>query len=486
MKFYIYIYQMKKFGTLRKKRKRRKKSRKKHNRRKRHNTRHKKRKRRRNTRRRKKRQRGGEVVKCDKCKNQFDDYDPAAGRTVYECPYCKAEQCPHCQKWFDRENLLICPHCSEGDECGTCQISFVVDPRSTAANPHSKVGNKFPPQCPACARNDDPDFLEALRSAGWMRLRDDEEKKAFNLRYGTGGGGGGGGGGTAAQQQQFDSMLETFKPMQGDETTVGGGGGGGGGDAAAQDMQFSFPIPHARVGEGAVAQNMQFSFTFPSGETTAGGGGGGGGGAARVWRASHKNLYDRVMRGKVRRAVFAAARLTDNEAAMLSDAPATLTKLNLYSNQIGDKGASALAANTTLTQLNLGNNQISDEGATRLAANTTLTKLNLSGNQIGDEGATALAANETLTMLNLRNNRISGAEKVKMRRVMGDRVRFAQRNLFPTLQQQLGEKQRQQQLQRRRQLLKFNLTKTTPKKCDEIVRKNPHPSYNKDLPWDIL
>ena len=47
------------------------------------------------------------------------------------------------------------------------------------------------------------------------------------------------------------------------------------------------------------------------------------------------------------------------------------TSLDLYDNNIGDEGATALAEalkeNTTLTTLNLASNKIGDEGATALA-----------------------------------------------------------------------------------------------------------------------
>jgi Ran GTPase-activating protein (RanGAP) involved in mRNA processing and transport len=71
-----------------------------------------------------------------------------------------------------------------------------------------------------------------------------------------------------------------------------------------------------------------------------------------------------------------------------------ITSLDLGLNQIGAKGAIALAKvlehNTTLKTLILWNNQIGDEGAKLIAeylkGNTTLTELNLGGNQIGNKG----------------------------------------------------------------------------------------------------
>ena len=69
---------------------------------------------------------------------------------------------------------------------------------------------------------------------------------------------------------------------------------------------------------------------------------------------------------------------------MSEDYP-TLTDLNVYSNRIGDSGASALAEvlkmNMTLTMLNVGGNRISAAGANAVAealkVNNTLTTLNV-------------------------------------------------------------------------------------------------------------
>ena len=88
---------------------------------------------------------------------------------------------------------------------------------------------------------------------------------------------------------------------------------------------------------------------------------------------------------------------------------ATLTSLDVSSNQIGDAGAQALAANTTLTSLDVSYNQIGGAGAQALAANSALTALNVSSNHIGGAGAQALAANTTLTALNVRGNNIGNA-----------------------------------------------------------------------------
>ena len=68
-----------------------------------------------------------------------------------------------------------------------------------------------------------------------------------------------------------------------------------------------------------------------------------------------------------------------------------LTSLDLGSNQIGDAGATAIAAilpSTQLTSLDLWYNQIGDVGATAIAAilpSTKLTSISLWNNQIGDD-----------------------------------------------------------------------------------------------------
>ena len=117
--------------------------------------------------------------------------------------------------------------------------------------------------------------------------------------------------------------------------------------------------------------------------------------------------------------------LSDQVAAGLASAlefNATLTSLNLASNNIGDEGATKLARclrlkNNTLKCLDLDSNKIGVAGAMQLSEclriNTALKSLCLSSNRIGDAGATRLArclcANKTLTNLRLGHNRISNA-----------------------------------------------------------------------------
>ena len=102
----------------------------------------------------------------------------------------------------------------------------------------------------------------------------------------------------------------------------------------------------------------------------------------------------------------------------IDDDSATVTPLNLSSNEIGASGAAslsqALSVNTTLTYLNLSSNMIGASGATSLSqalpVNTTLSHLNVSHNMIGASGATSLSqalyVNTTLTDLNLKCNSI--------------------------------------------------------------------------------
>ena len=83
-----------------------------------------------------------------------------------------------------------------------------------------------------------------------------------------------------------------------------------------------------------------------------------------------------------------------------------LTNLNLEENKIGDEGAGAFEFNTTLKTLNLFKNGITDLGVIPLARNTTLQDLGLYSNEITDFGAFAFAANRSLRRLDLRRNQI--------------------------------------------------------------------------------
>ena len=95
-----------------------------------------------------------------------------------------------------------------------------------------------------------------------------------------------------------------------------------------------------------------------------------------------------------------------------------ITQLSLYSNQIGDAGAIALADSlkgiTNITKLDLHNNEIGEAGAKALAEslkdNPNITVLYLWGNKIGDAGAKALVEglkdNPNITELSLGDNQI--------------------------------------------------------------------------------
>jgi Leucine-rich repeat (LRR) protein len=92
-----------------------------------------------------------------------------------------------------------------------------------------------------------------------------------------------------------------------------------------------------------------------------------------------------------------------------------LNSLGLFFNNIGDAGIKDLAAELeqiqALRSLDISGNEIKADGAKSIAKLTMLTRLFLDDNEIGDDGATALAAafsrSETLEILSLRSNLIS-------------------------------------------------------------------------------
>ena len=103
----------------------------------------------------------------------------------------------------------------------------------------------------------------------------------------------------------------------------------------------------------------------------------------------------------------------------------SLRTLDLRGNQIGDRGAKALASalehNSLLESLMLDGNHIGDEGAMSLAmaldTNKTLCTLGLAANAIGDAGCTALfealdRPHPKLTRLLLASNKIFEPELV--------------------------------------------------------------------------
>ncbi|XP_029400604.1 NLR family CARD domain-containing protein 3 [Mus pahari] len=104
--------------------------------------------------------------------------------------------------------------------------------------------------------------------------------------------------------------------------------------------------------------------------------------------------------------------------SVLSGKDCRIQKISLAENQIGNKGAKALArsllVNRSLVTLDLRSNSIGPPGAKALAdalkINRTLTSLSLQSNMIKDDGvmcmAEALVSNQTISMLQLQKNLI--------------------------------------------------------------------------------
>jgi uncharacterized protein (TIGR02996 family) len=110
--------------------------------------------------------------------------------------------------------------------------------------------------------------------------------------------------------------------------------------------------------------------------------------------------------GKLRTLLAFGNKFGDAGAKALASGNLTnLTKLVISSNEIGLRGAAALAASTSLTRLavlDLAGNEIGTRGAEALARSTTLvnlTTLNVSHNRMGARGAQALAASPSLARL---------------------------------------------------------------------------------------
>jgi len=82
----------------------------------------------------------------------------------------------------------------------------------------------------------------------------------------------------------------------------------------------------------------------------------------------------------------------------------TLLHLNLEENKAGDEGAAVFETNTTLKILNLSKNGVTDLGVIPLSRNSTLKELWLYGNQITDCGLFSLAANRAVQKLDVRRN----------------------------------------------------------------------------------
>lgn len=117
--------------------------------------------------------------------------------------------------------------------------------------------------------------------------------------------------------------------------------------------------------------------------------------------------------------------MDSNEGILLADAilsnGASLTKLDISSNALGDSGAVLVAKllrkGTPLQELNLFDNSIGDEGTTELCLalqhNTNLTFLGLGCNHLGVDGAAQLSimlsSNVCLTRLELADNALGDA-----------------------------------------------------------------------------
>ncbi|XP_040604101.1 NLR family CARD domain-containing protein 3 isoform X4 [Mesocricetus auratus] len=112
--------------------------------------------------------------------------------------------------------------------------------------------------------------------------------------------------------------------------------------------------------------------------------------------------------------------------SVLSGKDCRIQSLSLTENQIGNKGAKALArsllVNRSLITLDLRSNTIGPQGAKALAEalkkNRTLTSLSLQSNMIKDNGvmcmAEALVSNQTISILQLQKNLIgpTGAQRM--------------------------------------------------------------------------
>jgi hypothetical protein len=119
---------------------------------------------------------------------------------------------------------------------------------------------------------------------------------------------------------------------------------------------------------------------------------------------------------------------------------ATLTSIDVYSNHIGDEGASALAdalkVNKSVMAIYLGDNGIGAEGASALAdalkVNTSFTKIFLGNNAIGREGAAALIdalqVNTSLTRVHTYGNLILLSTRSSIDALVARNKRF--RSLF--------------------------------------------------------
>jgi Leucine-rich repeat (LRR) protein len=94
--------------------------------------------------------------------------------------------------------------------------------------------------------------------------------------------------------------------------------------------------------------------------------------------------------------------LGDEEALLLAEALKHNThvkKIKLWGNNIGDRGAAAIALVSTLEEVNLADNKITAIGCLALSNSFFIKKLNISGNAIGDKGIIFFSNNASLLEL---------------------------------------------------------------------------------------
>lgn len=118
--------------------------------------------------------------------------------------------------------------------------------------------------------------------------------------------------------------------------------------------------------------------------------------------------------------------LTDQDMPAVHDylvSHPTITKLNLDSNTVSDRGVSVALANISLRHLSLASTSITNEVAASIAQVKGLSDLDLSMNMALDDGITSrLALIPTLNVLNLSSTGISDAGAVSLSKSTSLRV----------------------------------------------------------------
>lgn len=95
-----------------------------------------------------------------------------------------------------------------------------------------------------------------------------------------------------------------------------------------------------------------------------------------------------------------ACKLDSSSMPYLAKMPA-LTRVDVFGNHIGDKGAIELSKNTNLEVILAGHNDIRDKGANALATLPNLLALDLSHSRISPENLIAIANNKSIRYLAL-------------------------------------------------------------------------------------